>query len=297
MPKIRRVKTYPFPFLAEYTKDYKKTKFALDVDYKTDKGRVLIEPNYQINNEELNALINDGVIKVIAKIVCPKMGLSRTTEFAPGHNTTRIYLQSMEVDDDVEVSAFIVAARDFTLTNPDLSDDWINENPAVQTNNVLGESNECVITMTHVKKGSSRSIFKFTIGKDKEDGEPYSLSLDNDDAIVFKLTKKMFNNFNLTKSKGKEFVYACFIIPALVDILRQMKEPEGMPEDEHNEFNDRYSSKKWYQVLTENYSKAFNGADPLKGTIPPIEAAQILLERYAIHNVLVCGVQKVKGMK
>ena len=294
MPKIRRVKIYPFPFLAEYTKDFKKTLFALEVSYKIEKGKVLIQATYNINNDEIIESINDDTLKVVLKVVCTTMGFSKTAEFHRDFNTVSLYYEPMQLDGDVNITAYLVANCDFTLENQDLSEFWINEKPVVQENNVLGESNERTITVAHIKSGSSKSIFKFTKDMSKEDGDPYSVFLGDSEAIVFKLSKKMYYQFTIVKSKYREFIFTSFVIPTLADILRQMID-NPLAEEGPNEFNSYYSGKKWHQVICDNYNNAFDGKDPMKGDIHPLEAAQTIIDKYALNNVLACGVSKAKG--
>ena len=91
MPKIKRFKTYPFPFLAEYTKDYKKTKFILNLHYTSEKGMVKFQADYSINNDELVESIKDGTIEVAVKIVCRRMGFSKTFEVPRRAKYIRMY--------------------------------------------------------------------------------------------------------------------------------------------------------------------------------------------------------------
>lgn len=288
MPKIKRFKTYPFPFLAEYTKDYKKTKFLLNVHYTSNKGEVKFQVDYSINNDELIESIKDGIIEVAVKIVCRRMGFSKTYEISKDHNSIEISYDSMQFEGDVELKAYLVAKIDFTLENSDLLETWINERPTVQSGNVIGESNERVVTITHVKSGSSKSIFKFTFDLKKSDDAPYSIDLTESDCIVFKLSRKTYRQFEAIRHKGKEFIYTLYVIPTIADILRQMINPKTIDgeEVEPNDFNIKHSNKRWYIVLSENYAKAFDGKDPTEGMIHPLEAAQAIIDRYAVGNML-----------
>lgn len=295
MPKIRRYKTYSFPFLAEYTKDYKKTKFILNLHYTSEKEMVRFQVDYSINNDELIKLIKNETIKVAVKIVCRRMGFSKTFEVSSEHNSIEVSYDSMRFEGDVEIKAFLVAKKEFVVENPDLSDAWINERATVQANNVVGESNERIVTITHIKSGCSKSIFKFTYDLKKTDDAPYSVDLTERDCIVFRLSKKTYRQFESIRNKGKEFVYTLYVIPTMADILRQMineKVPEG-EEIINNDFNINHANKRWYIVISENYEKAFNGVDPTEGTIHPLEAAQTIIDRYAVGNMLTTA-KKVK---
>ena len=287
----KKYKTYPFPFLADYSTDYKKTKFNLEVNYKPEKDKITFQINYSINNDELVESLKDGILRVAAKIVCSTMGFSRVVPIKKGYNSTTVSYDSMQFDNDVEITAYLIAETDFTLENPDLSDSWINERPVVQANNVIGESNERIITINHLKSGSSKSIFQFTQVLGAEDWAPYSISLANSEAIVFKLPTKIFKMFNSLRVKdgGKQFIHMTFIIPTIADILRQMINTEVDEDGDivENDFNTKHKSKKWYMVLFDNYQNAFDGKDPtVDGGIPPLEAAQTIIDRYAVNNVL-----------
>ena len=293
MQKNKRYKTYPFPFLASYSKDYKKTSFKIKSKYIPSKGTIGIQVDYELNNPELIQLIKEDIVSVVAKVVCTTMGLSTTGVFKKGFTSTQFKFNTMQVDGDVEITAYLVANDDFTLENTDFSDDWMNENPVVQKDNVIGESNESVLSFSHVKSGSSKSIFKFTLQNTKVDGDPYSLNLDYDDCIEFRISKRMYNQYSILKQKGeKDFIHGVFIIPALADILRQMKESSESQDDEINEFNQKHGNKKWYQILTDNYCSAFPDTNPRFSTMPPIEAAQLLVSKFAYINILAAGVKK-----
>ena len=113
MPKIKRFKTYPFPFLAEYTKDYKKTKFILNLHYTSEKGMVKFQADYSINNDELVESIKDGTIEVAVKIVCRRMGFSKTFEISKDfmEKSVKIYYNSNRIfkfPEKLEIKLFLV---------------------------------------------------------------------------------------------------------------------------------------------------------------------------------------------
>ena len=66
-------------------------------------------------------------------------------------------------------------------------------------------------------------------------------------------------------------------------------EPDEEGEVINNEFNNKHKNKRWYIMLCENYGKAFNGADPTAGTIHPLVAAQTIIDKHAVGNMLVAA--------
>ncbi len=292
MAKSNRYKTYPFPYLAEYTKDYKKTRFTLGVNHKTEQGKLKIQLDYVLTNAQLTELIKAGIIQVAIKIVCPTMGFSEVVTVSSSSNTITCSYSTMKFDDDIGLKGYLVAKKPFVLENDDLSEEWKNDKATVMENNVIGETNERVITINHLKSGSSKSIFQFTRDLSKDELSPYSYSLSDQNSIVFKLSTKAFNIFESLRRKeeGKQFIYVFYIIPVLSDILRQMINTEVDDDGEivTNDFNLMHSNKKWYMVLCDNYRKAFDDKDPtVSGQVPPLEAAQQIIDRYAVYNSLV----------
>jgi len=300
MARNKRYKTYPFPFLADYTKDYKKTTFQLDVDYKPEGEEITFKISYVIDNDELLEMIKTGTVRVAAKIKCPTMGFSRIVPIRRDHNSVSISYPSMQFDDDVEFVAYLVANEDFVMENSDLSAFWINEKSIVQANNVIGESNERIITINHLKSGSAKSIFQFTQDRSKDTASPFSISLADEQAIVFKLSPNHYALFNSVRAKeeGRRFIYSVFLIPVISDILRQMINTEKDDDGEtiNNQFNITHGQKKWYMVLSDHYQQAFDGKDPTEGNIPPLEAAQTIIDRFAVNNTLVAAKKYLKGV-
>jgi hypothetical protein len=294
MQRNKKYKTYPFPYLADFSNDYKKSNFNLEIGYKFEKGTIDIKANYSITNDEILSSLKDDTLIVALKIVCTTMGYSKTIPFKKDRNDMAIHYNSLALDGEVYFTAYLVAKRDFSFQNSDFSSFWFNESPVVNAGNVIGESNERILTINHLKSGTKKSIFKFIRDTAKEDKEPFSYSLDKD-VIVFKLNKSTFNAFNSIKNKNEEFVYVSFLIPVMIDILRQMINIEIDEENDEvqtNDFNLRHSNNRWYVVITDIYRKAFDGKDPTKNDIDPLKAAQIIIDKYAVHNI-VCSAKKL----
>ena len=287
MARNKRYRTYPFPFLSEYTDDYLKTQFNLDVNFISEKSEIKLEIVYSINNNEIIELIKNGSIRVVAKISCVPMGFCRTVEFLPNTTKLDVSYDTMLLEGDVFITAYLVSEKELSILNDDLSDFWKDEKTIIEEHNIIGESNERLITVTHAKAGSSKSVFKFIENRKKQKEDPYSVELNNDDCIVFSLSKETFDGFRNIRNTKKEYIYSLYIIPCIADIFRQMINPpvpEGQ-ELEENEFNIRHCNKRWYVVLQDKYQKAF-GFNPTEGRKAPLEAAQIIIDKYTVVNML-----------
>lgn len=290
MQKIKRYKTYSFPFLAEYTTDYKKTQFLLDAKHLSKEGYIHLMISYTISNDEINQLIKNNKLKVVAKVVCSSMGFNKTVEFDKDANTKEVQYDSMTLDGDVSITAYLVSVEDINYNNLDLSSDWMETTVRILAHNIIGESDERIITVKHVKSGTRKSIFKFTKDVNLLEGDPFKISLAEDDAIIFILPDGDWTRFYSLRNKNVESIVTLYIIPVLTDILRRMIDPirfddEGCMLDEA-EFTAKHQSKTWYRVIEDNYRKVFEGKEAREGNIEPIEAAQTIVSKYAIHNIL-----------
>lgn len=290
MPKIRRYKTYSFPFLAEYTTDYKKTEFLLEVQHLSTASKIRLNLSYTVSNDEINEKIKTQKLKVVAKVVCTTMGFSKTVEFDDRANVKEIEFDSMSLEGDISVIAYLVSAKDIDYTNNDLSSDWSGKNVRILANNIIGESNERIVTARHVKTGTRKSIFRFTKNLNLEIGAPFKISLIDDAAILFIIPEGNWNAFYKLRNKNVESIVVLYIIPVLTDIFRQMIDPVRLDDDgcimEEADFTTRHQHKTWYRVIEENYRKAFEGKEARDGSIEPLEAAQTLIAKFATNNIL-----------
>jgi hypothetical protein len=289
MQRNNRFKTFRFPYLAGFTTDYLNSFFKLQVSYKTSNKNIEIKSIYDINNNELLNQINTGNLVVILKISCSSTAFLKTIPFPASLNEIVTPFETQDFEGEVDFISYIIAAKEFKLSNKDLSEFWKNENPVINKDNVIGESNESTIILNHVKSGSKKSIFNFVPDSSKQDGDSFHYLLDDNNSIVFKLSQTSYKSLNQIKHQNNYFIVSSLIFPVLSDILRQMINTQ-YPEtsDFENEFNSNHSRKRWYIVIQEKYSKAFPGIDPCKQNeaIDPIKAAQILTNELAVNNLL-----------
>ncbi len=272
--RTNRLRIYSYPYLADFSSDYLTTQFKLDAVavYEKEKNIIYFSLNYSINNEEIKELIATKVFKAIAQLSCKKLGYVKTVCFDSGLTSLKIDVKSLDVNDDVDINAYLVAEKDVVIRNNDLSKDWSYISPLSLKGNVIGESNVCVITVNHTKEGNRKSIVSFQEDKNLKDNDHYTFNLDGD-RIVFGLSSKMHKQYSKIASKNEEQVISYFLIPTFSLVLESMIEYE----DEENDFNFKYKNKEWYKVISHKYERLFNH-DPVEGAEKAIVAAQKLLK-------------------
>ena len=270
--QTNRFKIYSYPYLAEYSSDFKNNQFHLEAraEYKDSDETIVFRAQYSINNDYINKLISQGCVRVVVKVACKPLGYSRVYEVPCNSTSICFEVNSLDLDGDVDLDAFLVTNEDIRLKDQSLSKGWDGEEPYVEKGNVIGESNTYVISADHYKDGWKKSIVSFTEVRSMEGKEYYEYDLSRN-RIVFKLSPQMYKRYSRACNKNEESIIVCFLIPTFACILQKMKES-----DETSNFNSENSHKEWYKVISNKYEKEFH-QDPCESSIEPSVAAQLLL--------------------
>lgn len=272
--QTNRFKIYSYPYFAEFTSDYKKAEFHIEgrAEYDSSNESIIFGINYSINNDYINKLISNDEIRVAVRIACKPLGFQKTINIPSNAQSIKYVINSLDVDGDVDIDAFLVTNKDIKLSDSSFSKDWEGEEPFVERGNVIGESNTYVISTDHYRDGGKQSIVSFTEVRAMNDKEYFDVDLSGD-RIVFRLSSRMYKHYNKVSKKNEESVIVDFLIPEFTSILQQMKEDENGD----NTFNAYYKNKEWYKVISNKYEKELR-RDPCTSDINPLVAAQMLLK-------------------
>ncbi len=272
--QTNRYKIYSYPYLSDFTSDYKRSEFHIEgrAEYNQKEETVTFGISYSINNDYINKMIANGDVCVAIKIACKPLGFVRVADIPSNSTSIKYQIGSLDVDGDVDLDAYLVTNRDIKISDPSLSKDWEGEEPYVEKGNAIGESNTYVISIDHFKDGGKQSIVSFTEVKAMDDKEYFDVDLSSD-RIVFRLSSRMYKHYSKVCNKNEESIIVDFLIPEFTSILQRMIEDS----DEDNKFNSNYKEKEWYKVISHKYEKEFH-RDPCMGEIPPLTAAQLLLK-------------------
>lgn len=272
--QTNRFKIYSYPYFAEFTSDYKKASFHVEgrAEYDSSNETIVFGINYSINNDYLNRLIAQDDVKVVARIACKPLGFQQTINIPSNSKSIKCSINSLDVDGDVDIDAYLVTNKDIKLSDSSFSKEWEGEEPFIEKGNVIGESNTYVISTDHYREGGKQSIVSFTEVISMNDKEYFEVDLSTD-RIIFRLSSRMFKHYNKVCKKNEESVIVDFLIPEFTYIFQQMKEYE----ESENTFNTRYRNKEWYKVLSNKYEKELK-RDPFTSDINPLIAAQMLLK-------------------
>lgn len=271
--QMNRFKIFSYPYFAEFTSDYKRGEFHIEgkADYDSLNEKIVFSICYSINNDYINKLISNGQVRVVVKIACKPLGFQKTFDIQPNIQSIKYSINSLEVDGDVDIDAFLVTNEDIRLNDATFSKEWEGEEPYVEKGNVIGESNTYVISTDHYRDGGKQSIVSFTEVRTMNDKEFFEVDLSSD-RIVFRLSSKMYKHYTKISKKNEESVIVDFLIPEFTYILQLMKEEN----DADNTFNITNKNKEWYKVISNKCEKELN-IDPCSTTENPLKIAQMLL--------------------
>lgn len=279
--QTNKQQTASFPYLSQDLSNYKKTKFDLKVNRGLKDQTICFEATYSIDNNEINQLILNKKLSVVIKMFCQPVGLNISKKVPYDAKNIKFFVGKMEVEKAVEFTAHLIAEDSFSYSNSDLTKEWAGEEYWIEKYNDIGTSVKVIVPIEHKKEGKKSSIFCFQEKADLDPLAPVTFKL-NDDVIYFIVPKQMKRMYDKVQSRKAEVILASFIIPALTDILRQMK--ESPDSEEMNEFNSKYENKKWYQVITEKYKQVIK-QDPTESDYDPYKAAQMLVKN-PLNNLL-----------
>ncbi len=279
--QTNKQQTASFPYLSQDLTNYKHTKFDLKVARGINDTKICFEATYSIDNAEINQLILDKKLSVVIKLFCQPVGLNISKKVPFDAKNIKFFVGKMDVEKGVEFTAHIIAEETFLYTNSDLTKEWAGEEYLIEKYNDIGTSVKVTVPLEHKKEGKKSSIFNWQEKNDLDPLAPVTYKL-NDDVIYFIVPKQMKKLYDKVQSRKPEVILASFIIPALTDILRQMK--ESPDSEEMNDFNTKYEGKKWYQVITEKYKQVIK-EDPTESDLDPYVAAQRLV-KCPINNLL-----------
>ena len=284
--------TSSFPYLSHDLSDYKKTKFDLKINKGFSDDEVCFEGVYSIDNGEIMKLIQEKKLSIVIKMFCQPVGLNISKKVACDSNSVKFFVRKIDIEKAVEFTAHLIAEESFLYTNSDLTKEWCGDSYWIEKYNDIGTSAKITIPLEHKKEGKKSSIFNFQEKNDLDDLTPATYKL-NDDVIYFIVPKRMKKLYDKVQNRFPEIILGAFIIPAITDILRQMKEdPES---EELNDFNSKYENKKWYNVISEKYKKIFK-EDPTESEQDPYYAAQMLVKS-PINNLLAISKTWVNKME
>ena len=102
-----KYKIFPYPVLAGYLDDYVNVKFSVNVTLNHIGSKIKIDSKYELDDQQLNELIDQGKAEVINHYECPSTAF-RTVQVLTRDNNEYSISDAM-INGKVQVCSFIIA--------------------------------------------------------------------------------------------------------------------------------------------------------------------------------------------
>lgn len=195
---------------------------------------------------EVDSFLNEPTLKIAVIEKRAKLSLlvfCRETYFSKSYDVaiegTTVHIKGEDLHGKVELSLFVIAIKDFTLSSENFHSDFDGEKFDIVNGNILAQSQTQEIFMQKEYFRNAKSIISMIEDDTLNDGE-YIVSVE-DHYIEVSMNSKLNAKINgLLQSKSKEPVYAlnAIFVPAVTYALSELSKREDLIEN------------KWAQVLS-----------------------------------------------
>lgn len=219
-----RNKFYAYPVLTDGGNYYENSSFATDVTQSMDGYAIRLSISSVLNDSVLTDMIHENLIQYAHHIECPQTCYRKLYLTSEDHLV--VALKDDEVNGDVQVCSFIVAARDIEkYTNPNFSSDYKGFKFDIDKGCVLAIGNSYSIRVNKKRDDLANTSSIFSIAPNMD---PLADSMEIDlkkDKIVISLPFKTHGQFVSIQSYQavQPAMHSMLIIPALIYVLEELK--------------------------------------------------------------------------
>nr|WP_289036861.1 hypothetical protein [uncultured Allobacillus sp.] len=258
--------SYPYPVLHEENDDY--TDSSFDVEYIVENvfGELKIKADLKLNNPGIQQLIDSGQATFLVHIECPRTSFRqaiKTDEYQFEINISNSRLSGL-----VELHSFVIANQKIEdYENIRLNSWYQGMNIQFEKGNFLAIGNAIEVSLNedNTEMMNLPSIVNIRRGIKQEfmEVEYYQ------DNIVIVLPSKEYDYYaTYANHMLKNNILSLIVMPALVQVLNQLK------------YGDGFEEYTWYQVLERIFKENnLNIEDVGTDTLPAIKAAQMILRK------------------
>lgn len=238
---------FPYPVLSNFNDDYLNVHFiagSTGVLEKTKKYSV-IKTNVEITDSEIEELLDQGKAKIIVKIYCKSTKYREIKEIKRGFD--EIKLQNIDVNQNVDLSTFIVANEDLKhYCSPNFNQVFKENAFYIEKGSILaiGKIENLYIEKDINEFTKMNSVIK--IVDSEKHNVPMSVQFD-DEVIKIFLSTENYKIYSKYSKFCTPVINSMIIIPCLTFVLDKISSPDVDIED--------YKEKKWYRVLSKKMTQ------------------------------------------
>lgn len=278
--RIGTNRLFPYPVMRESTdfSNYKNSLYRLEIgSASSDKEfYYLNEVKVTIENDQIKELLRQGKIEAYLLVECSSTIFRE--KFVISEEPSNIKIDIFNLNNNVEVTSFIVAKEDFDFSNDDFLDDYENSTFKIEKGCILAieQGFNSTIDYSNINDKKVSSIFLIIYDENAED---MKVMVDDSKKIMICLPKKTYDRYNSLKNNDNFYslFFSIIAIPALTKGLQRIQDRINMDE---STIEDEIGSYKWFNTIINAYKKKTNKnitTDDFS-EIDVVEVAQIILE-------------------
>lgn len=244
-----KYRLYPHPVLWEANDDYTTSSFSCSFVQTRDIKKFIIEAEFSLKNDELQALIDNGQAEFIVHIESPASSYRLVEKTS--HSNKVIKLSDDNLLGKVSLCPFIVAKENIvSFKNSDWNDDYKDVQFYIEKGTILAIGEQMFFKVNKDNQDLSTVPSIFTIYK-KETVEDIPTEIElNDNKIRIGLNIKDYENYFANVNSNQDIVNSFLLYPVLIFAFERIKE----------NFDD-YRDYRWFQAIESifnTYSIKFN---------------------------------------
>lgn len=290
--KIRNSRFFPYPVLSSMYDDYVGCQFEIEVKAKKGKKRLYIDITPKLNSKTLTTMIDNEQAEVVAHFECGRTRF-RTVEKLKANETLSLEFQSGDLNDNLEVIAFVVSKKDisrFQSLNNEFNDEFGNASFIIDAGSILAISNQIDIPVPKdiYDLSNVNSIVSITSKQDDDNSSSISIYL-TDTKIRVLLPKDTYIDYSgigKTENQYTPILHTMFVFPALVYALDTLK---SLDDDKWIDVENNL----WFKVIKKKVEAIHGQFD--KGIIE--QFTSIIIAQELIENPFPVAVNTLLGME
>ncbi len=248
-----KYKIFPYPVLADYLDDYVNVKFSVNVTLNHIGSKIKIDSKYELDDQQLNELIDQGKAEVINHYECPATAFRTVQVLTRGNNEYSI--SDAMINGKLQVCSFIIAKTEIAnYSNVNFHSDYRGLKFTFDPGNIIavGGETDFDVIKSRDELVNTESIFSIVKNMD-ESSEEFIVEFDGKDKIIVTVPFEVYSLYkNLSlKYRNRELLNSMVIVSTLTYILEEIGKVDM--ETRYEEFSDLRWYKSLKKILLESY--------------------------------------------
>jgi len=237
--------------------------FQATIEMTTDKENIYLDAKVLCSSSTLNTLIKSGAAASVVHVECSNTLYRRSFEFSV--NDYRITIPRNELNDDVEVNAFVCSKKDISNYRVEgAHSDYGGATFDIKVGDILAVGEGSIFFIESNFDSMSRIGSIFQLKESSEEGDQPMRLDPNQDKLIIILSKPDIKAYKMLKLQPhlSAMLSTVLVMPILTEAIHQLAESGG--EEDY---------RRWVKALTRKRKEL-----GLENEMEPLIIAQRLLE-------------------